>query len=181
MRWKAVLILTITVVVSGCLSVTVNSSSAPETENRSVTVTEVIDGDTVDLNYSSREERIRLDGIDTPEVHVENDPAEYPGIPETQEGEACLKKWGERASSFVKNETKVGKNTTLSYNLENGKPERGSYGRILGEIFYKNSSLNRQLVVKGYARTYSKESPYLKEEETAIQNSDGLWSCQSLS
>ncbi|PSG99336.1 MAG: hypothetical protein BRC29_04385 [Nanohaloarchaea archaeon SW_7_43_1] len=179
MRWKAILILTITVVASGCLSTTVNNYSV--TETRSATITEVVDGDTVDLNYSNKVERIRLDGIDTPEVHIENDPAKYPGISETAEGKECLDKWGEKASSFVKNETEEGENIILSYKFENGKPERGSYGRILGEILYKNSSLNRQLVIRGYARTYSEESPYLEEEETAIQNSDGLWSCQSLS
>jgi len=179
MRWKTVLILTITVVASGCLSVTVNNNSAPETENRSATIKEVIDGDTVDLNYSNKQERIRLDGIDTPEVHIENDPAKYPGIPETDEGEKCLKKWGERASSFVKNETKKGENITLTYSLENGKPERGSYGRILGEIFYKNSSLNRQLVLRGLARSYTEDGPFIREESKAQRNTRGLWKCRN--
>lgn len=172
------LVLILGIAVSGCVSIGADSSTSPVSNNHSVTVTEVVDGDTVDVLYNGREERIRLIGIDTPEVHVENDPAEFEGVPENEEGEQCLKKWGKNASNYVKKRID-GKNANLQYNLENRNPERDSYGRILGEIFYNNSSINRQLVLQGYARSYSAEGPFIAEEDQAQENQKGLWKCRN--
>jgi micrococcal nuclease len=182
MKRTALLTLILAVAVSGCVSVSIgeNTENSAQIESREVMVTEVVDGDTVDIRYTGREDTVRLEGVDTPEVHVENDPQEFEGIPDNQEGRECLERWGENASQYVKDEV-GGENITLRYDLEKGEPERGSYGRIIGEILHENISINRQLVVQGYARSYSDDGPFIAEEAQAQQNQTGLWECRSLS
>ncbi|MFT4892987.1 MAG: micrococcal nuclease [Candidatus Nanohaloarchaea archaeon] len=174
------LALILIVVASGCISVQIGDSTSkePQFENREVLVTDVVDGDTVDFQYLGREDTVRLEGVDTPEVHTDNSPSEYEGIPETEESRKCLEKWGENASQYVKDEI-GGENITLRYNLEEGEPERGYYGRIIGELLHENISINRQLVVQGYARSYSEDGPFTAEEGKARENSVGLWECRN--
>ncbi|MFQ3275372.1 MAG: micrococcal nuclease [Candidatus Nanohaloarchaea archaeon] len=176
-----ILTLILAAAISGCISVEVGSSKEEtQIESVEVPVTDVVDGDTVDIRYTGREDTVRLEGIDTPEVHTENDPAEFEGIPNTEDGEQCLADWGENASSYVKNQISD-KNVTLRYEVVEGQPERGSYGRIIGEILHKNVSINRELVVQGYARSYSENGPFIAEEAQAQHNRTGLWECRSLS
>jgi micrococcal nuclease len=180
MKRITLLTLILAVAASGCVSFTVGESTGNsiQTESREVLVTDVVDGDTVDVKYIGREDTVRLEGIDTPEVHVENDPAEFERIPDTEEGRKCLEKWGDNASNYVKDEI-GGENTTLRYDVEEGQPERGSYGRIIGELLHENISINRQLVVQGYARSYSEDGPFIAEESQARENSVGLWACRN--
>src|SRR5699024_1765830 len=61
-----------------------------------VTIAEVIDGDTMDVRFANgTTTRIRLLGVDTPEVYGENTPDEFEGIPETEAGADWLHRWGE--------------------------------------------------------------------------------------
>lgn len=180
MKRTVFLTLILAVTVSGCISVQIGDSTSkePQFENREVLVTDVVDGDTVDVQYLGRDDTVRLEGVDTPEVHTDNSPSEYEGIPETEESRECLEKWGENASQYVKDEI-GGENITLRYSLEEGEPERGYYGRIIGELLHENISINRQLVVQGYARSYSEDGPFIAEEAQAQNNGKGLWECQS--
>jgi micrococcal nuclease len=52
-------------VAAGCAS---QSGRAPPSEGVSVPVTKVSDGDTIHVTYKGRDERVRLIGVDTPEV-----------------------------------------------------------------------------------------------------------------
>lgn len=172
------LILAITVAASGCISLNIDRNLHRNTHSAKVAVIGVIDGDTIDVKIDSREDTVRLKGVDTPEVHTDNSPEEYEGIPDTEESRGCLENWGENASRYL--EKKIGgENITLRYSLDRGEPERGYYGRIIGKVLHENVSINRQLVIKGYARSYSEEGPYAAEEVTARENSAGLWKCQN--
>jgi len=63
-----------------------------------ITVTRVIDGDTLDVAAADGgQDRIRLLGVDTPEVSGPNKPNEYGDITDT----ACLDDWGIRAKEFT--------------------------------------------------------------------------------
>jgi micrococcal nuclease len=63
--------------------------------SETVTVVEVVDGDTIDIRYSSGSKgTVRLIGVDTPEVFEETDPAEFEGMPDTQEGREWLRSIG---------------------------------------------------------------------------------------
>ncbi|MBC5793392.1 MAG: thermonuclease family protein [Nanohaloarchaea archaeon] len=173
MKPGTTIFLILCITASGCIS----TDKSPENreKNLSVEVSRVVDGDTVEVVLNGSKEDIRLIGVDTPEVHVEVDPAEYEGIPTNETGEKCLEKWGEKASNYAKG--RISGTVELEVSTNSGKIDRGSYDRILGEIWVNNTSFNRQLVLDGYARSYSTDGPYMREEVEAIRNNRGLWGC----
>ena len=145
------------------------------------TVVEVIDGDTIDVRLANGTiERVRLLGIDTPETHVEVQPDEYEGVPDTDEGRACLLDAGETASEIVENRL-ASERVTLFLDPEGDT--RGSYGRLLAIVVHDNRSINYQLVRGGYARLYdtvfTMRDEYAAGERIARDNNRGLWTCRS--
>ena len=144
-----------------------------------VTVTRVVDGDTMEVVYENgTEDTVRLLGVDTPEVHAENSPDEFEGIPETDDGRECLRRYGERASSFAK-DTLTGETVTLQFDPNSDR--RGYYGRLLGYLVVDGQNFNYRLVAEGHARVYD-SSFSLKEgvydaEASARSAGTGVWSC----
>lgn len=124
----------------------------------------VIDGDTLIVNTPEGQEKVRLIGIDTPEV----DPSRTK--PE------C---YGTEASARTK-ELIAGKIVTLTSDPSQG--EYDEYGRLLSYVLLEDGSiLNHILVAEGYAREFTYNTPYRYQKEfqaaevTAKQNSLGLW------
>ena len=96
-RRDAVLVLCCLLAVSaGCLGIEVDTASPSSTPSETTAlVTDVVDGDTVDVRFpDGSADTVRLLGVDTPEVHVENDPAEFEGVPDTEAGRTCLRRQG---------------------------------------------------------------------------------------
>lgn len=149
-----------------------------------VTVVRVIDGDTLEVRFpSGTVEDVRLLGVDTPEVHVENDPAEFEEIPTTQHGNDWLRDWGHKASEFAR--TEVG-SEKITIRTDPEADRRGSYGRLLVYAYHDGgTSLNKQLITQGYARVYdsefSKRTEFSSAEATAQQNDVGLWNYETAS
>ena len=117
-------------------------------------VLKVIDGDTIVLNG----EKIRFSGIDTPELKqkcIKNDQKVFCGV--------LAKK-------------------LLLEKIDNKTPEciregKDIYKRTLAECFINGESLSVFLVRNGYAFAYRKYSDkFIKEEEFAKKNKNGLWS-----
>ena len=117
-------------------------------------VLKVVDGDTIVLNG----EKIRFSGIDTPELKqkcIKNDQKVFCGV--------LAKK-------------------LLLEKIDNKTPEciregRDIYKRTLAECFINGESLSVFLVRNGYAFAYRKYSnKFIKEEEFAKKNKNGLWS-----
>ena len=97
-------------------------------ERISARVTQHTDGDTL---YLSGIGKVRLIGVDTPEV--------YGGV-------EC---YGRRASAFVERVAPLG--SRVRYRL--GVEERDRYGRALAYVWLRGGRfLNRLLVVRGYAQ-----------------------------
>ncbi|QSG15374.1 Endonuclease YncB, thermonuclease family [Halapricum desulfuricans] len=145
------------------------------------TVVEVIDGDTIDVRLANGTiERVRLLGIDTPETHVEVQPDEYEGVPDTEDGRTCLRDAGEAASETVENRL-ASERVTLFLDPEGDT--RGGYGRLLAIVVHDNRSINYQLVRGGYARLYDTEftmrDEYAAAERIARDDNRGLWTCRS--
>jgi len=145
------------------------------------TVVEVIDGDTVDVRLANGTvDRVRLLGIDTPETHIEVQPNEYEGVPDTEGGRACLRDAGVTASEILKDRL-TGETVTLFFDPE--ADTRGGYGRLLAVVIHDNQSVNYQLVRGWAARLYDTEftmrEEYAAAEREARQNYRGLWACQS--
>jgi len=146
-------------------------------ETRTATVTRVVDGDTVDVTFADgSEDTVRLLGVDTPEVHAENAPAEFEGVPETEAGTVCLERWGERASAFAERRL-AGANVTVR--TDPSADRRGSYGRLLAYIETPNGTFNRALLSEGLARlydsTFSERDAYADAEARAQESGTGLW------
>ena len=99
-------------------------------------VTTVVDGDTIDVSIGGRDERVRLLGIDTPEVHV-------------AEG-AKPDCFGPEASAFTAALLPAG----TAVRLERDVVGRDHYGRLLAYVYVVDGGVlvNEELVRRGMAR-----------------------------
>jgi endonuclease YncB( thermonuclease family) len=136
----------------------VNDSSLRE----KVIVTDIIDGDTIKVNTQSGEERIRLIGIDTPEMSPK---------------ECFAQEATDKLESLILNK---------EIWLEDDKTQanRDRYQRLLRYIYLDQTiddSINEFLIKEGYAYqyTYNKMYKYQEDfreaEEYAQDNKLGLW------
>lgn len=183
-------VIVVLVVSAGCISSVgtpeSGSTASPATdspgrsgERLTVTVTDVVDGDTIDVEYANgTHDTVRLLGVDTPEVHTENQPGEFAGVPNTTAGEQCLRRAGENASGYAADRL-AGESVRLTFDPESEK--RGYYGRLLAYVSVGGESFNHALVRAGHARVYDTEFTEREryEETAAAARSDrrGLWSC----
>jgi micrococcal nuclease len=173
------------VMLAGCAAVTPTTDDATTSGisgSVTVTVTSAADGDTVDVEYANGStETVRLLGVDTPEVHVENTPGEYEGVPNTQAGEDCLRSSGENASTYTE-DTLVGETVTLKFDGESDR--RGGYGRLLAYVSVDSQNFNLDLVEKGHARVYDsafgQRESFYSAENASQANLRGLWHCRTI-
>ena len=118
----------------------------------------VIDGDTIVLASG---EKIRLIGVDTPELHHPSKPVQY---------------FAMEAATFTKNLIE-GKEVRLEYDIE----RTDKYGRTLAYVYLKNGNLvNAEIIKQGYGFAYTKfPFKYLDSfrefEKQARENKLGLW------
>ena len=99
--------------------------------DQDVPVTKVTDGDTIHVTYLGSDERVRLIGIDTPEVDW------YGGSAE------CF---GEEAGLYARSRLD-GRRVRLSFDAE----LRDRYGRLLAYVYLGPELVNLTLVRLGYA------------------------------
>jgi micrococcal nuclease len=101
------------------------------------TVTKVYDGDTITVDFDLgfgiliRKQKIRLLGINTPEVRG----------PEKPQGIISRNALRQRI---------LGKVVTI----KTSKDKKGKYGRWLGEVFMEEENINQWLITEGYAKEY---------------------------
>lgn len=125
------------------------------------TVIRVVDGDTVILDWDNNEERVRIVGIDTPEIVASNRPVE------------CF---GQEASNYAKQ--LLPEQSTVVFEYDN---ERDKYDRALGYITLSdNRDFGLTMISDGYAYAYrsydhSRMTSYTTAESVARLNSHGLW------
>jgi micrococcal nuclease len=185
MQRRAVLAIVLAVVVSlsGCASAidslpVEEAGAGPATgEEWTVEVVEVVDGDTLTVRFpDGTTEDVRLLGVDTPEVHVEVDPAEYEGIPENDDARAWLRDWGHKASEYMRQRVA---DAEVRIATDAQADRRGGYGRLLVYVFDDGENVNADLLEQGYARMYdsefSKHSSFEHLEATARSQNAGLW------
>jgi len=143
-----------------------------------VTVTRVIDGDTVEIRYANgTTETVRLLGVDTPETPPNTvSPTEFEGIPDTEAGRDHLVLWGGNATEFAERRL-AGTEVRLVVDPESDR--RGGYGRLLAYIYVDGENFNSLLLSGGYARLYESEfrlrDSFAATEATAQQERVGLW------
>lgn len=178
MRPHLVLALAICCLAAGCVG-PLGIEGAPTSYN--ATVIGVVDGDTIDVRLpDGREERVRLLGIDTPEVHVETSPGEFEGVSNTTAGRECLRAVGENASVFVRE--RVG-SRQVRLEIDPVADRRGGYDRLLAYVLVEDTNLNRVLVAEGYARvyetTFSERNAFERAQSDAMTADRGVWGCRS--
>ena len=137
-----------------------------------ILVQRVVDGDTLKLENG---ERVRLIGIDTPELH-ESDKLRRDSQRSGQE-EKMIKAMGKQAYEFTKNLVE-GKRVRLEFDLE--RTDR--YGRLLAYVYLKDGTfVNAEIIKQGYASlmTYAPNVKYVdlfrKLYTEARENQRGLW------
>jgi len=108
----------------------------------SVLVTRVVDGDTLALENG---ERVRLIGIDTPEVHESK--KLYRDSKRSSTDVTTIKKFGRKAWDFTRKLTE-NKRVNLEFDIE----KRDKYNRLLAYVYLKDGTfVNAEIVKQGYA------------------------------
>lgn len=124
-------------------------------------VVRVVDGDTVILQWDKEPERVRIVGIDTPEIVAHNQPVE------------CF---GQEASNHAKSLMKPGDRVIFEFDQE-----RDKYRRALGYIrLGDDSDFGLRMIQDGYSYAYRKfdhprKLQYTTAESRARLNKVGLW------
>lgn len=154
-------------------------SSVPQ-ETNTATVQRVVDGDTLLITLDGKEERIRLIGVDTPEVHasakLDRD------VERSGQDRETIRALGKQASAFTKRTAPPGAQIRLEY----GQEARDRYGRVLAFVWLPNGSmLNEALICEGYATAltrYPFRQDYMERfracERQAREAGKGLWAKQ---
>ncbi len=176
----SLLALGLLLVTAGCVSGPL-AGDGESPDSRNATVITVVDGDTVDVVFpDGTQDRVRLLGVDTPEVHVEPEPVEYEGVPDTEAGERCLRDAGSAASSIMEHRI-AGRDVRLVFDPIADR--RGGYDRLLAYVYQNDTNLNYWLVENGHARVYDTEfteaERFYAAEVDAQQANRGLWNCTS--
>lgn len=126
-------------------------------------VTDVYDGDTFIIKYDHTFERVRLIGIDAPELK------------NNRHGKAD-KVYGPLSRDYLK-ELVEGKVVII----ELGVKERDYYGRILAYVYQGDTFVNLEMVKAGYAIIYTVPpdilfvDDFLKAQKEARRKNLGLW------
>ena len=181
-RTAVLAVCTLTLVALAGCSVSVDLGGSPQQgQALDATVTDVVDGDTIDVRFANgTTDTVRLLGIDTPEVHVETQPWEFEGVPDSEAGRTCLRAAGETASSVVEQRL-AGERITIR--LDHGGDTRGGYDRLLAVVVHDNQSVNYDLIENGHARLYdtdfSERDRYAEAERDAMAADRGVWQCRS--
>jgi micrococcal nuclease len=137
-----------------------NAPTGPEDYDATVKVTRVVDGDTIDISPSVEGlSRVRLIGMDTPEVYFGTQP------------------YGPEASAYAKQQLQV-EEVSLELDVQKVDP----YGRLLAYVYLPDGEMfNETLLEEGYAQvaTFPPNVKYvdrfLEAQREARAANRGLW------
>jgi len=139
-----------------------------------ILVTRAVDGDTLVLESG---ERVRLIGIDTPEIHQSN--KLYNDAKRSQQDVSTIQKLGQRSFKFTRGLVE-GKRVSLEFDVE----KYDKYDRLLAYVYLNDGSktfVNAEIVKQGYASLLTippniKYAQLLKKlYAEARENRRGLW------
>ncbi|MDB5052545.1 MAG: thermonuclease [Bacilli bacterium] len=152
--WFIIIVVFISLI--GC---TKQSNTIPN--RTSVKVERVVDGDTIEVKYEGKSEKVRFIGMDTPETKKPNTPVMF---------------YGKEASAYTKN--RLEKQTIeLEWDVEH----RDKYGRLLAYIWIGKELFNTTLIQAGYARlstfppNVKYEKIFTEAQKQARKQGNGIW------
>ena len=145
-------------------------------QDRFYRVKRVVDGDTLLLTNG---DRVRLIGVDTPEVHPSK--KLYRDAERTGRDIKTIIAMGKKASAFTK--SLVNKNEVrLEYDQANAQiGHRDKYGRVLAYVYLNDGTLvNAEIIKQGYGFAYTRfpfkhMEEFRRYEREARENKRGLW------
>lgn len=143
--------------IGGRLLVALALALGPGCASKDLVIKKIIDGDTLDINGPDGEARVRLYGIDAPEI-------------------------GQRYGQDAKNFLEV---TAKSEDLQIDTMTQDHYGRVVGVLYIDGRNINREMVKAGAAWVYRPfcRAEFCPEwvglESDARINRRGLWYDQS--
>lgn len=165
-KYQLILVGAVSIFASGCeLQQSEKNTDNITKEGKTAynaTVTRVVDGDTLEVNYKGQSESVRLLLIDTPETVHPQKPKEP---------------FGPEASQYVKDKL-VGEKVRIEVGIE----ERDNYGRLLAYVFIEDETIQEMLLRNGLAATaYLYNDLRMLEDfhaaqQTAIDAEIGVWS-----
>lgn len=154
----------IALIAQGCRE-TEPATSTEVSQRTEGLVTTVVDGDSIHVILGGRAERLRLIGVDAPELAHPDQPGE------------CF---GQEAALFTQQSLK-GRSVLIELDVE----RRDRFDRLLAYVFLGSSFFNETLVARGFAieRSYPPNLAHQEElrsaEIDARKDRRGLWSaCQ---
>ncbi len=138
-------------------------------------VTRVVDGDTLKLSSG---ERVRLIGVDTPEVHYSNKLLRDSN--KSGKDIKTIQSLGARASKFTK-DLCLGRRVRLEYDIA----RHDRYGRILAYVYLEDGTfVNAKIIEEGYGQIITvppnvKYVEYFRKlEKESREGNKGLWKFQ---
>jgi micrococcal nuclease len=161
----ALSIVAVATVIPGCSSATGRASPVGP-GGKLVSITRVTDGDTIRVMFQGHDERVRLIGVDTPEVPW------YGG-----QGEC----FGVEAGLYARQRLS-GRSVRLVFDVDH----RDRYRRLLAYVYVDRELFNLTLVQGGYARSdphppnVRMAKAFSRAEDQAQAAGRGLWSACSL-
>jgi len=135
-----------------------------------VKVVRVVDGDTIEVEFSGKMERVRYIGVDTPETVDPRKPVQCFGVEASKKNKELVE------GKLVR--------------LEKDITDRDKYNRLLRYVWLGDTliNINEALVAQGFATSYSYppnikyQDRFVKAEREARDNKLGLWTaCASVS
>jgi micrococcal nuclease len=146
----------------------------------STIVSRIVDGDTLAILLNGQTEKVRLIGVDTPELH-ESDKL-HRDAQRSGQDIAQIQALGRQASDFVKTLVRSGDQISLEYDQQ----PRDKYGRLLAFVWLADGRmLNEVIICEGYAPAltrYPFRRDYQERFRTCAQTAraagKGLWATE---
>lgn len=133
--------------------------AAPE----QVRVTAVVDGDTLKVDTASGEARVRIIGIDTPEIHRDGTPSD------------C---YAEQARDMLDD---LAYGRTVELRADPTQADTDKYGRLLRHVYVDGVNVALTEIQAGAGPEYTYDAPYADQDEyraaqrDAQQQRRGMW------
>jgi micrococcal nuclease len=143
--------------------ITTSENSLCEQPKMSVTITRIIDGDTIAYQCQNKEYKVRIIGIDTPETVHPQKPVQCFGKEAT-----------EMMKRFVLNQTVIIHIDTTASKLKDRD------GRLLRYVIKNGEDIGTKMILRGFAFSYKKFPHQLLPfyntfEQEAYNDKKGLW------
>ena len=115
-------------------------------------VLRAVDGDTIEINYHGKAEKVRLIGVDAPE-------SVHPDASKNTEA-------GKTASEYTSSKLS-GKKVGLEFDVQ----QRDMYGRLLAYVYLDGKMFNKTLLEEGYANmaTYPPNVKYVSDFQAIVK------------